>query len=283
MYKSILSMLLSLGLMACFPDPPTGGGGGGPPADPCDLITVEGGAYAGYPFDVNAFTANVLPKLEMSCQFTNGCHGLGSPASRLQVFSTANAGNNCFENETFNQVVKRSSYTTGGAGSAIVLKSNDPADMHPDNTEIAGLLQTFVDNAKATAEGGGPGPGVDGGPGSDGGGGGGGGSLDPNVYATQIHPILTGSNCTNSNCHNINDGALGGGFGLQPRALAGSANVTQNIAAIAERIDTSLPAAQANMTEFYLKCTDSHLGSVVSNPQAIEDWIAASLTAAAIQ
>lgn len=276
MHKSISLMFVSLGLVACFPDPP---GGGPAPADPCTPITAAGGAYPGFPYNTSDFNANIAPALRMSCELANGCHGAGSPATRFQVFSSANAGNNCPDVETFNEVVQRSDYMAGGATSSIVVKSNDPSDMHADNATIAMTLQTFVDNAKATAGGGGPGPGVDGGPGPgvDGGPGGGGGSLDANVYATQIHQILTGSNCANSNCHNVEDGPLGGNFGLHPRAIAGTQNATDNVAAIAMRVDFSLPAAQANMTEFYIKSTDRHQGVAVSNAQAIQDWIAASL------
>jgi hypothetical protein len=276
MYKSILSMLISLGLMACFPAPPDngGGGGGGTPdaagGNPCTRQSA--GTGDGFPFDVATFDSMLYTPLK-GCEIGSGCHGAGN-SNRFTVYSTGD----CPDIKTFNEVFGKSDYQQGGAASAIVKILDGTSGIpHTMDANLAGLLTSYIDTAKQTFDEGGGG-------GNDGGPGGGGGSFDPTVYANQIHPILTGSNCANSNCHNIDDGTnLGGGFGLHPRALAGSAEVTENIAAIAMRIDTSLPAAQANLTEFYDRCTDSHTGSVVGNPQAIEDWIAAGLTAAAIQ
>lgn len=281
MHKSLFAMLVSLGLMGCFPDPPDNGGG--PSGGPCDLITAAGGQTAGYPYDVNSFRTNILPKLQSGCELASSCHGAGSPAILFQVFSQTNVGAGCPDVQTFNQVVQRSKYMEGGTASPIVQKINGTLghmfpSTSPASMEMAMLLQTFIDNAKAVAGGGTPVPTVDGGPAVDGGGGGGGGdAFDQNLYATQIQPILSNSGCINTGCHNIDQGSISGDFALHPRALAGSPEVTENIATIAMRIDTSLPASQANTTLFYTKCTDRHAGAAVSNTQAIADWIATGL------
>jgi hypothetical protein len=281
MHKPLFAMLVSLGLMGCFPDPPTGGGGGGggggtPDAGggACTLTTAAGNSTPGFPYDVTDFNTNILPPLRTGCLLSSGCHGPGN-STKFTVQPETGSTSTCPEIESFNSVVAQSNYMLGGTMSPLVQKINGTlGHVHPSTSpasmQMTTLFTAFIDTAKTNFE-------MGGGGGGDGGVGGGGGSFDQTAYANQVHPILSNSGCINTGCHNIEQGNISGDFGLHPRALAGSTDLTENIATIATRIDTSLPAAQANTTVFYVYCTNSHAGAVVGNTQAIADWIATGL------
>jgi hypothetical protein len=281
MHKSLFPMLVSLSLMACFPDPPTGGGGGGgggvdaaPPADPCTLVTAPGGSTQGFPYDVNDFNTNILPKLQGGCELGGSCHGVGSNPALFQVFSAANVGNGCPEEQTFNQVAARSSYQNGGAMSAIVQKINGTvshtfSSTAPASVELTGLLTTFIDTAKTNFESGG------------GGGGGGGGNdaaFDRGVFASQIQPVIDNVGCIGS-CH-VAGGNAFGNFGLNANARASSPELEANVQAILGKIDLALDPAQATQAKIYVKSTDGHAPAQITNATALtnlESWIAAGL------
>ena len=279
MYRSFLLMLVSLSLMACFPDPPDGGGGGGggtpdaaAPADPCTPTTAAGNSMPGFPYDVADFTANILPKLQgtTGCEVGGSCHGVGSSSTLFQVFSSTNVGNSCPDVETFNQVVARSSYANGGAMSDIVKKINGTvghsySSTAPASVELTPLLTTFIDTAKTTFD-------------EGGGGGGGDAAFDRNVFASQIQPIIDNAGCIGS-CH-VAGGNAFGGFGLNASARAGSQELETNVQAFLGKIDLTLDPAQATMAKIYVKATDTHSPSPISDATArgnLETWISTGL------
>ena len=269
MYKSILLMLVSLSLMACFPDPPTGGGGGGTPdaavANPCTPTTAAGNSMAGFPYDVADFNANILPPLRTGCLVAAGCHGPGT-TTRFTVQPEAGSTSTCPEVESFNNVVAQSNYMQGAAMSAIVQKINGTVThVHPSSSpasmQMTTLFTAFIDAAKTNFE-------MNGG--------GGGAAFDPAVFAQQIQPAIDAGGCIGA-CHNLTTKL--GNFGLTAMAQAGTPELTANITAIVEKIDPSLDPAQATMAKFYMKATDGH-GTRISDATALgnlESWIAAGL------
>jgi hypothetical protein len=275
---SLLWLLCSATLMACLPQPPDRGS----PADPCVPRTLKAGEAAGYPYSLSEYRASIAPELERGCEVGSGCHGAGSPTSRFQVFSTDNPGNNCFEAETFNQVVARLALNQEPAMSPLVVKLSDTSDMHPDYAEFSSTLQAFVSNAKIVQDGGTPAPLVDAGPASDGGGGGGGNTdaFDADVFASDIQEIFDENGCT-ANCHNAMNEFPLGLFGLTPMAFPGSAEMEANRLAVIEKIDTALAPENATQAKVYVKATTAHSGSTVvtnsSELTALEGWISVGL------
>jgi hypothetical protein len=272
---SLLLLLCSATLMACLPQPPDRG----PAADPCVPRTLEAGKADGYPYSLSEYRATIGPPLTMGCELGSPCHGSGSPANRLQVFSATNPGNNCFEAETFNQVVARLSLTQEPANSPLVTKISDASDNHPDNADLAAALQTFVSNAKIVQDGGTPPPLVDAGPGADGGGGGGNtDAFDADVFERDIQDIFDDNNCT-ENCHSTSSRL--GNFGLTPLAFPGSPEIEANRLAVIAKIDTTLTPADATQAKIYEKATTGHSGSTVvtntSELTALESWISVGL------
>jgi hypothetical protein len=242
-----------------------------PPADPsCTPITAGKGQVAGFPYDVNDFTTNILPELQggTGCEGGGSCHGAGSSPARFRVFSSANPGNGCPDVETFNQVVARSSYANGGAMSDIVKKIDGTVthrfpSTSPASVEMATLLAAFIDTAKQTSE-----------KGSDDGGA---AAFDRNVFASQLQPVIDDVRCI-TGCHTAGGNAFGN-FGLKARAQAGSPELEDNVQAILTRIDRTLDPTQATQAKIFVKATDGH-GSRITNATALgnlANWIATGL------
>jgi hypothetical protein len=271
MRTSLLLLLCTSTLMACFPDPPgdIGGGPAVPPdanaVNPCTLLGAPGKA-AGFPYDVSTFNQMILPPLRAGCLLSSGCHGPGNP-NAYTVYPSTGSDSTCPDEQSFNEVFTDSDYMQLGAMSKIVQKTNGTlghsfAATQPASMEVTALLETYIDAAKAAYD-------------ADGGGGGG---FDAAAFASDIQPIFDGGGCIGG-CHNTT--SRFGNFGLTALPVAGSAELEANRQAVIAKIDATLAADSATQARIYQKATVAHSGSVaVVDPaklEALRSWIASGL------
>jgi hypothetical protein len=255
---SLLLLLCSATLMACFPQPPDYTDGPETPSN----------------FSRDTFETQVLPALS-----SGGCLGCHSADVAMGGFGLyANPADSAQRDENFNRVVKlvSSSLTADTATMARIYVKATVS--HSNSTPLANAV--VLENWIRVGLGGQPvAGGPDAGPAPDGGGGGGNtDAFDADVFERDIQEIFDDNSCTN-NCHNTTSRL--GNFGLTPMAFPGSQEIEANRLAVIGKIDTSLAPADATQATVYVKATNAHSGSteVTSSSQltALESWITVGL------
>jgi hypothetical protein len=240
-----LALLAGLALGCFSPQAP-------PATDPACQLDSKSEQTPGYPYDVEAFTADVLPALAQSCG-NAGCHGAPSGAGGLTIWTAAQPGD-CDFGKTFNSVVTKTDLTTP-ANSRLIAAVSGGSATHPfklpDGDAKLATLKKFVDTAAATyAQGGGgttppPGP----------------SPFDYKVYQTTIQPMM--ERCAGAGCH----GNGAGGFTIKAAPAADSADMQANFVAVTSRGNLASP----DKSVIYVRSTVKHAGgasTLVDDAQA---------------
>src|SRR5256885_2050336 len=81
-----------------------------PATDPACQLDTKDEKTPGYPFDVDAFTRDVLPIVATTCA-AGGCHGAPAGNASFTVWASAQPGT-CDFGKTFNNVVHQIDLTT---------------------------------------------------------------------------------------------------------------------------------------------------------------------------
>jgi hypothetical protein len=228
--------LLALFALGCWGSPPTG-----TLTDPACQLDSKSEQTPGYPFDVESFTAEVLPVVAKSCG-TGGCHGAPTGNGGFTVWADAKPGD-CDFGKTFNSVVAKVDLTTP-ANSRLTAVVSGGSATHPfkfaDAAPELATLRKFVETAAKTyATGGGgvtppPGP----------------SPYDYKVYQAQIQPAL--ERCATVGCH----GSGAGGFTLKPAPAADSPEMQANFIAVTSRGNLDAP----DKSVIYVRSTVLHAG-----------------------
>jgi hypothetical protein len=254
MRTSLLLLLCSATLMACFPEPPDRTGGEPPPART---------------FNRETFESQVLPALS-----AGGCLACHSAAANMGNFGLypmpASAGE---RDQNFTEATGLVSASLTDASQAKTAALYVKATVsHSGSTPIADA--TVLENWIIVGLGGVP----VGGGGPDAGPVGGGEPFDAEAFASQIQPALDGNNCIRF-CHNVTSPS--GDFGLTFNATAGSAEMEANRQAAIDKVDAELAPGEAAMSALYVAATDTHSGNPITDAaklEALRSWIASGLT-----
>jgi hypothetical protein len=235
-----------------------------PLADPECQIQAEGEKSPGYPFNLETYTAQVLPLLTQSCSAA-GCHAAPAGSGGFTVWADAAPGN-CGFAQTFNSL---SLYVDlAEPGNSAVLNAIDgslpghpmtfPAD-DPNLVMMAGYVQEAADIWEADGGGGTAPPGAS--------------PFDYAVFQAEIQPILDTAEqkgCALSGCH----GTGAGTFTLTANPARDSADMEANFIAVTSRMNLTNPES----SQFLVQSTTRHGGgasAVVSSTEAatILAWI----------
>jgi hypothetical protein len=254
----VLAFLSLFSAAGCFSGPPDKGD---EPLGPECQLDTEKETVPGYPFDINAFTDNLLPVITSSCAGSS-CHGAPSTTGNFTVWPGAAAGN-CDFGKSFNSVADNTdlqnptnspiyfAISGGDAGHPVKLTADDPK------------LQTilaYVTDASETyiAGGGGITPPAGNSP------------FDEAVFGSTIQPMIDATGCAVDGCHGTGAGTLT----LKASPAAGSADFDANFLAVTSRCSLDNPPGSL----FYLQATTAHSGGVTTpvstqNAAALLDWI----------
>lgn len=97
---------------------------------------------------------------------------------------------------------------------------------------------------------------------------------DPLTFASTIQVDMDLANCTVSGCHDANSGY--GGFVLIRAPSFGSFEMWSNLQFVTSRVNLAVSPFVAQDSPFFHRATDNHAGSVVSDPEALRDWLDAA-------
>lgn len=97
------------------------------------------------------------------------------------------------------------------------------------------------------------------------------GRFDREVFETQVQPMLDAGGCAVAGCHG--DDPSVGGFHLNLNAAPGSVESGVNLQNVIEYVRLEQPGEQSVI---YLRATDGHRGTVISDPEVLVDWIEAA-------
>lgn len=193
--------------------------------DPSCQLDSKDEKTPGYPFDVDAFTRDVLPIVTSSCA-AGGCHGAPTGNASFTVWASAQPGT-CDFGKTFNNVVHQVDLTTPSNSRLIAAVSGGIAGhpfTFPADAQQLATLRSFAESAARTyANGGGgvtppPGP----------------SPFDYRVFQSAIQPMV--ERCATAGCH----ATAAGGFTLKPMPSA-DPDLSANFVAITSRTDLTSP------------------------------------------
>jgi hypothetical protein len=241
------------------------------PGDPCDRVDAapepdadpgpepEPGNPQSIYYDLYTFATEIQPVLDASGCMRGPCHGPDAPRQFLSLFAEPAPGSiEMWSNlQALTSRVQLETIPFSAVDTLLIQRmTNDhpgPPLLVPD------LLLAWLDDAAIRFQGDG---------GND-------DRFDPDVFASDIQPMLDAAGCTRSACHSIDGPA--GGFGLHEAPAVESLEMAANLHELASLVDFSLERAED--THIYIRATDGHLVSVIESPEALQAWIQAALDA----
>jgi len=263
----LVNVVILMGLVGCnnyLNNPPTPSTSPTDPNDPACQIASDQQHSPGWPYDLEAFKANVLPTLTSTCA-ASGCHASPMGQAGFTVWADAAPGN-CSYAKTFNAFVAKLDLSNPtNSAPYVAITGGDP--MHPVKLDKidpkAVAMLDFIQKAAANQSA----PATQAPPSAN--------PFDYTVFQNSIQPILdtTGMRgCTNASCHGAANGQ--GGFKLVASPAGGGADMLANFNTVTNVCSLQAP----DQSKLYLQATKLHAGGksvVVSASEAmtILGWI----------
>jgi hypothetical protein len=237
-----------------------GGGDDGATAPECQLDTV-GEKSPGFPYSIDKFRNDVLPKLLESCS-GGACHAPTANGG-FQLWADA-LTNDCNFGKSFNEVASIIDLQVPENSRLTIVTTERAGHVHPfEDTSGPGYLamKDYIDTAKAAldAEGGGtePPPVGDNNP------------FDFAFFKSDVQPAMDRAGCgTVGGCH----GSGLGGFTIKAQATA-DADLVANFN---QAVGKSPLGGEPSAAPFYFRATNAHVGSTAmaaADAQRVLKWI----------
>jgi hypothetical protein len=216
----------------------------------------QGEQTPGYPYNMDTFSAAVLPVLTTSCAGA-ACHSAPAQNGGFTVWSDAG----CSAARTFNSVIEQVDLATPANSPLLAAVNGSPGHPFAFPAGAAGLaaLNDFVATAAASYAAGGGGTTAPPGP----------SPFDYAVFQSQLQPALDAAGCATAGCH----GTGAGGFAMKSAPAAASADMEAAFIAVTSRTSLVNPARSL----IYTRSTVQHAGASTqlapAAAQALLAWI----------